>query len=157
MSAGLLRPRRREERGRDERGSALVEFTWLALILMVPLVYVVLSVFEVQRGAFAASAAARAGARACALADSEAAGSKQATAVARRAFADQGIDDPPLQVRCAATPAFGAPGATVRVEVSSSVDLPLLPSFLGERARFALDADQTVPQGQFVAPPDGAR
>ena len=33
---------------RDQRGSALVEFTWLAILLMVPLLYIVLAVFEVQ-------------------------------------------------------------------------------------------------------------
>ena len=34
---------------RDERGSALVEVTWLSLLLLIPLLYVVLAVFEVQR------------------------------------------------------------------------------------------------------------
>ena len=34
---------------RDERGSAVVEFSWLAILLMVPLVYVMLAVFDVQR------------------------------------------------------------------------------------------------------------
>ena len=35
--------------GRDERGSALVELTWLGVLLLVPLLWIVLSVFEVQR------------------------------------------------------------------------------------------------------------
>ena len=43
---------------RDESGSALVEVVWLGILLMVPLVYVMLSVFDVQRGAFGVSAAA---------------------------------------------------------------------------------------------------
>ena len=45
---------------RSESGTVLVEVTWLAILLLVPLLYVVLSVFEVQRAAFAATAAARA-------------------------------------------------------------------------------------------------
>jgi len=49
---------------RGERGTALVEFTWLGVLLLVPLVYVMLSVFEVQRGAYAVSAASRSAARA---------------------------------------------------------------------------------------------
>ena len=40
-------------RRRGERGSALVELTWLGILLLVPLIWIVLSVFEVQRGAFA--------------------------------------------------------------------------------------------------------
>ena len=41
---------------------------WLDLLLLVPLLWIVLSVFEVQRGAFAVSGAARAAGRAYALA-----------------------------------------------------------------------------------------
>ena len=38
---------------RRDDGSALVEFTWLAILLMIPLVYVVLAAVSVQRAAFA--------------------------------------------------------------------------------------------------------
>ena len=44
---------------RDESGTALVEFVWLAILLIVPLLYIVLAAFETQRAAYAASAAAR--------------------------------------------------------------------------------------------------
>ena len=39
---------------RDE-GTATIEFTFLAILLLVPLVYVVLSASQVQRNAYAAS------------------------------------------------------------------------------------------------------
>jgi hypothetical protein len=45
-------------------GNAIVEFVWLAVLLLVPLTYVVLAVFRVQATAFGASTAARAAARA---------------------------------------------------------------------------------------------
>ena len=38
---------------RDQRGSALVEFCWVGLILFIPIAWIVLAVFEVQRGTFA--------------------------------------------------------------------------------------------------------
>ena len=41
---------------RTDDGTALVEFVWLSLVLLVPLLYVLLAVFEVQRTAYAASA-----------------------------------------------------------------------------------------------------
>ena len=44
---------------RGDDGNAIVEFVYLAVLLMVPLVYVLLTVFQVQRAAFAASSAAR--------------------------------------------------------------------------------------------------
>jgi Flp pilus assembly protein TadG len=43
----------------DDRGNAIVEFVFLAVLLMVPLVYVLLTVFKVQAAAYAVSSAAR--------------------------------------------------------------------------------------------------
>ena len=53
---------------RGEAGSALVEFTWLGLLLLIPLVYVIISVVTVQRSAYGATEAARAAGRAYILA-----------------------------------------------------------------------------------------
>ncbi len=55
---------------RDEAGNAIVEFTWLGILLLVPLVYILLAVFDVQRGAFAVTTASRAAGRAFSLAES---------------------------------------------------------------------------------------
>lgn len=144
--------------GRGERGSALIEVTWLGLLLLIPLVYVLLSVFEVQRGAFAVSAAARAAGRAYALADTDAAGRRDAEAVARVALADQGLEDAPLQltVRCRPDPRrCHSGGETIIVTVRSRVRLPLLPDVLGGGApSFRLDATHRVPYGEYRA---GAR
>ncbi len=41
-----------------ERGSALVEFTFIAIVVLVPLVYIVAGFSAVQRGVFASTAAA---------------------------------------------------------------------------------------------------
>ena len=85
----------------DHRGRAaapLVELVWLGILLLVPILWIVLSVFEVQRGAFARSAAARSAGRAYALAPTDAEGERRARAVARQALADQGLEAAPLQV-----------------------------------------------------------
>ena len=86
---------------RDEQGSALVELSWLAIILLVPLIWIVISVFEVQQGAFATSAAARAAGRAYALAPDDATGERPAPR--------------PSYARCWPTraPPASAPGVTV--------------------------------------------
>ena len=44
---------------RDESGTAIIEFVWLAILLLIPLLYVVLAVFDTQRTSYAASSAAR--------------------------------------------------------------------------------------------------
>ena len=138
---------------RDERGSALVELTWLGVLLLVPMLWIVLSVFEVQRGAFGVSGAARAAGRAYALAPNDAIGQARAEQAARAALADQGLDGAPVRVTVSCTPYprnchQGTSVITVRVD--SRVDLPLLPEVLGGQApTFALDATHTVPIGQY--------
>lgn len=138
---------------RDERGTALVELTWLGILLLVPLIYILLSVFEVQRGAFAVSAAARGAGRAYALAESEEQGRADAEGVARLAFADQGLPNAPIDlvVQCTPDPAnCHRGGSTIRVTIRSRVDLPLLPGALGGGTpSFRLDATHVVPFGQF--------
>ena len=142
-------PRRRE---RGEDGSALVELVWLGLLLLVPLLWIVLSVFEVQRGAYGVSAAARAAGRAYALAPTDAEGERRAEAAARLALEDQGIGSAPLRVDISCTPYPNCHSGTsvITVRIRSSVALPVLPAALGaERGRFALDASHTVPIGQY--------
>ena len=150
-------------RRRDERGSALVELSWLAIILLVPLIWIVISVFEVQQGAFATSAAARAAGRAYALAPDDATGAARADAVVRQVLADQGT--PGQEARVTVT--CDAPGgnchvgtSVITVRVESGVDLPFFPAILGKgAASFAVDATHTVPIGQYVesAVEDGGR
>ncbi|WP_182524043.1 hypothetical protein [Nocardioides dongkuii] len=143
--------RRRTPR-RDEAGTALIELVWLGILLLVPLLWIVLSVFEVQSGAYGVSSAARAAGRAYALAPTDAAGQAQAEAAARQALVDQGLPDAPVQVTvtCAPYPRDCHSGTSViTVRVRSRVDL-LIPDVLGGgRPAFALDATHAVPIGQY--------
>jgi Flp pilus assembly protein TadG len=143
--------------GREARGTALVEFTWLAILLLVPLVYIVLSVFEVQRGAYAVSTASRSAARAFSLAPSEAEGQARARAAVRSALDDQGLAGQrfDLEFSCHPGGACLQPGSTVTVYLRTSVNLPLLPDSLGgNRPSFRLDSTQQVPYGTYLEPPD---
>ena len=139
-------------RRRGERGSALVELTWLGLLLMVPLVYLLLGVFEVQRASFAVTDGTRAAARAYALAPSPGAGQERARAAVRQALADQGLHDldPTVRVTCSPSRACLQPGSTVTVDVSAQVALPLAPDILGSgRPSFRVSSVQTVPYGSY--------
>ena len=137
---------------RDERGTALIEVTWLAVLLMVPLVYVVLAVYDVQRHAFAATAAARAAGRAFVLAPDVAQGTAHAREAAAVALGDQRVDRGDVQVAIACEPAGEclAPGSVVVVDVRTQVRLPLMPSVLGDGApSIRVDAAHRVPYGTF--------
>lgn len=122
--------RSHRRRADGERGSALVEFSWLAILLMVPLVYLVLAVFEVQQAAYAVTAASREAGRAyvtTAEGDPEA----RAVAAARLVAKDQGVeltaDD--VRVKCGQQPCL-RPGGSVRVRVDTRVGLPFVPKVL---------------------------
>ena len=147
-------PRDPARRRRDQRGTALVEVTWLSILLLVPLVYVVLAVFEVQRSAFAVNAATRAAGRAYTLAP---VGGARATARARAAAAvalrDQGLDlrDGQLALTCDPDPRDClSPGSVVRVRMALPVALPLMPAALGGNTpSVRVEAEQSVPYGTF--------
>jgi hypothetical protein len=137
----------------DQRGSALVELVWLGILLVLPVLWIVMSVFQVQRGAFGISAAARAAARAYVLAPDDGSGLVRARAAAQLALDDQGVHGvrPEVRVTCTPYPADCHQGtSTITVSVHSRVVLPLMPSALGgNRPSFALEATQTVPIGQY--------
>lgn len=145
---------------REERGSAVVELVWLGVLLLVPLLWIVLSVFEVQQGAFGVEAAARSAGRAYALAPSDAEGERRARAAARQALADQGLGEAPLRVSvtCTPYPSDCHRGTSViTVRIVTRVALPLMPDVLGgDKPSFALDASHTVPIGQYQEVGDAA-
>jgi hypothetical protein len=126
----------------------------LSIVLLVPFVYLFLSVFSVQRSAFGVTQAAREAGRAFATAGSEAEGVDRARLAAALALHDQGVSGEP-EVRfapaganCGAgNPGDGAqtldPGASFVVCVRMVVALP------GTGALFAGITDVTV-NGQFT-------
>ncbi len=138
---------------RSQRGSALVEVTWLSILLLMPLLYVVLAVFEVQRSAFGVTAAARAAGRAYATAPTEAEGLARASRAAALALDDQRVDPARLDLRVTCRPDPHnclAPGAVIDVDLSYPVALPLTPSALGgDTPSFRVSASHSVPYGTF--------
>ena len=119
----------------DDAGNAIVEFVYLAVLLMVPLVYVLLTVFRVQAAAYAVSSAAREAGRVFATSDSvDDAGSRALTA-ARIVMDDSDLplaaED--LRITCSSTPCL-EPGSRVNVAIAYDVSLPLLPRVFDGRA-----------------------
>ena len=137
---------------RDESGSAVVEFVWLAILLIVPLLYIVVAAFDTQRTAYAASAAARSAGRAFVTAPDQQTGYARASAAARLAFLDQRVDHAPdVRITCRPDPRNClTPGSVVTAEVHSSVALPLMPAALGSNTpRISVDSVHSAPYGTF--------
>jgi hypothetical protein len=125
-----------------DRGSAAVEVLVLGTLLLVPLVYLVLTVAALQGAAFGAEGAARQAARSLALAADDAAGRRTAEAAATVALADWRIDPgaAAITVRCTPDPGdCGTARGTVEVRVRVAATLPLLPPAL------AVDAPGSIP------------
>lgn len=125
--------------GGRERGSAVVEFVVLGLVLLVPLLYVALALSAVQRTAFGVTQAAREAGRAYVTGTAVTAPAR-AAAAARLALADQGVPADGVQVRygAAATGCAAAgpapwplrPGEVFAVCVTAPLPLPAVPGFL---------------------------
>ena len=119
---------------RNDDGTALVEVTWLSILVLIPLVYVVLAGLSVQRAAFATTEAARDAARAYATATSDADGERRAEQAVALAMHDQGVRWAPngRVVDCGVCDF--APGSRFRVDLHTLVALPFVPRWLcGQR------------------------
>ena len=96
----------------DDDGSATVEFVFAAVIMMVPLVYLIVAVATVQRAQLAVTNAARNSGRAFATAKTVEDGLIRAQVAARIAFADAHYDgDPVVAFVAADAPSCTAPAA----------------------------------------------
>ena len=124
-----------------DTGSAIVEFVGLAVLLMVPLVYLLLTVFQVQAAAYAVASAVREAGRAFVTAPSTLVAHDRAVAAAQLALADHGMPFDPgtLEITCQPACAL-VPDTRVNVHLSAAVPLPFVPEALGG-GRLAIGVD----------------
>ncbi|MGN6607936.1 MAG: TadE/TadG family type IV pilus assembly protein, partial [Jatrophihabitans sp.] len=159
---------RRRPRG-DDDGNAILEFVFVAVIVMVPLIYVIVAVATVQRSQLAVTQAAREAGRAFATGSSPADAAARVRAAVRLALTDQGFGDDadlrfvPPSAPCTAagvTPRLAA-GAEYAVCVSRRSELPGVPTVLQGRGvttigRYLLHVDDFRTGAPVGAPPRGA-
>lgn len=149
---------------RDERqrGSAIVEFVFVALLVFVPLVYLIVAIAVVQRSRLATTNAARDVGRAIATADTSSQAVVRADAAFRIALASQGIAPAGAGLRyvdanadcqqgTSVVPRL-APGAEFTVCVLRSQRLPAVPTILSGRGvttvgRYVVHVDDFRPAG----------
>ncbi|MFF1881014.1 TadE/TadG family type IV pilus assembly protein [Pseudarthrobacter sp. NPDC058196] len=111
-----------------ERGSAVVEFTFLALLLMVPLVYFVITVGQIQGGSFAVVGAADQAAKVYVAQSDPVTAQAAAEGAVSLALSDFGHEPGRANMTTSCEPAdCTAAGSAVTVTVSLSVPLPFLP------------------------------
>ena len=138
----------------DEGGSAIVEFVFIALVVFLPLVYIVAGFSAVQRGVFASTEAAREAGRAMGTAPDPVTGQARAEAAVRIAVEDQSVEATdvvlayaPVGAGCDAGGSYQpalTPGEEFTVCVTVTVRIPLLPEFI----------DANTATGEFVVERD---
>ena len=112
-----------------QAGSAIVEFVFLAVLMLVPLFYLVMVLARLQAGAYAVSAASREAGRAYVTAQVSDQAPARAHSAAGLAFADQGFQsEGSLQIGCDGTPCM-RPEGRVQITATLSVPMPLVPAF----------------------------
>lgn len=113
-----------------DRGGALVEFIVLTVALLIPVVYLVLALSAVQASVFAAEAGSREAARVLAADPTDL---DTAHAQIGLAFGDHGLPAPrAVEAGCVPAGCQG-PSARVVVRISTTVPLPLVPGWVGQR------------------------
>lgn len=129
----------------DDAGAAVVEFVFVAVLLMVPVVYLIVALAHIQGATFAAQAAARDGSRAAVVGgvdalreggtspEAERAARRHAGAVMAVTLADFRVGDSAFEVSCTSSPCL-EPGGDVVVDVTVTVELPVIGSLLPSAA-----------------------
>lgn len=112
-----------------QAGSAVVEFVFLAVLMLVPLFYLVMVLARLQAGAYAVSAASREAGRAYVTAQVSEQAPARAHSAAGLAFADQGFEsEGSIQIGCDGTPCL-RPEGRVQITATLWVPMPLVPAF----------------------------
>lgn len=135
----IRRIRERRRSGQGESGNAIVEFIFVGIVIMVPLVYLLLAVFDLQRNVFAVTEAAREAGRALATADTVSTGVARAEYAAGLSLGDQGLSSEgatvsyaPAGASCdaAGSAATLTPGQDFAVCVSRTFTPPGIPGYV---------------------------
>ncbi|MGG5173697.1 hypothetical protein ACQQCD_01570 [Pseudarthrobacter sp. J1763] len=118
----------------NQAGNAIVEFTFLSVLLMVPVVYFILTVAQLQAASFAAVGATDQAAKVYVAQANPADGRVAAQQAAMLALADHGFGQEAgsMSITCAPGSCSDS-GSIVTVSLDLSVPLPLMPFDNGNR------------------------
>lgn len=113
-----------------DAGTAPIEFIFASTVLLLPLLFLLVSLAQVQAGLYAAQSSAIDAARTASRYPADA--QRTAHAFADLHFADHGLDDAEwtIDLRCART--CTTAGAPVTATVTARIPIPGIPAILGE-------------------------
>lgn len=121
----------RPNQSENDDGSAVLEFTFLGLLLLVPVVYLVLTIGALQGASFAVVGAADQAAKVFIESDSPEQGNARAQQAVLLAVRDFGFPDDAVSMDISCSGTCLEPGSSVTVSVRLEVPLPLIPTMPG--------------------------
>ena len=133
----------------EEDGSASLEFITAGMLLLLPLVYLVLTMASIQAGAFAVEGAARQAARVYVQSASVGEANAAAARAIEFALADYGLDADTVSVAVACTPNPAnclTRRGLVTIRVSTTIVLPLVPPILDLDIPLSIPVESTATQ-----------
>lgn len=134
-----------------EDGNALVEFVVLSVALLIPSLYLVLTLGAVQSAVFAADVIARDSARIHATETDPDRAEARARGHARLVLADFGLaTEDVVQLSCSHDPC-ATPGGTVTAQVNIPVPVPGLGPVLGQAGPVSVSATHAAPVDRYRA------
>lgn len=142
---------RLRRRLRSERGNTVVEFVVLSVVLLIPCLYLVLTLGRVQAAVFAADVIARDVARIHATEPDAARADARSEALVALVLADHGLQADPAEVAtlsCTATPC-ASPGGDVRAQVRIPVGIPGLGPLWGEQGPIRVGAEHLAHADEY--------
>lgn len=137
---------------RSEKGNAPVEFVVLAVVLLIPTLYLVLTLGAVQSAVLAADVVARDAARIHAIEPEPATARARQDAHMRLVLEDYGIRSAgAVEIVCSQDPC-ATPGGTVRATVRIPVPVPGLGPVLGQDGPVRVGSEHLVQVDQYRDP-----
>jgi len=133
----------------NDEGSAALEFITVGLIMLVPLVYLVVTLGIIQRQSLGVEAAARHTARAISQAPDAATAVERSDAILASVVDEYGIDADAVEVSLSCAPrGLDCPsaGAIVSITIRTRIALPLVPPVLGLDTSTAIPVEATAVQ-----------
>lgn len=129
-------------------GSAALEFIFVGLLLLVPVVYLVVALGSIQHQTLGAESGARHIARVVATAENVDDADRRAAAVLDNVSREYALDPEQLEIAVTCTGAGDCPraGATVLVTVRTRVALPLVPPVFGLERLASIPLEATSAQ-----------
>ncbi|MGP9538967.1 TadE/TadG family type IV pilus assembly protein [Brachybacterium sp. AOP43-C2-M15] len=144
-------PRRARHRLGDEDGNALVEFVVLSAALLIPCLYLVLTLGNVQAAVFAADTISRDVARIHATESDPGLAAVRSARHAEMVLEDHGLSAEDVVVISCTHDPCATSGGTVTAQVRIPVPIPGLGPILGQDGPVTVGASHAVPVDRYRA------